>query len=739
MFDAFLGPDLSRAHAVPRALVLGERARGRGRAAPPRAARRVVGARQRARPLRRAARPARRPHRARIPRSREVRLCGLMGGVELAPPADGLRWGRRVCAAAVDAGRAAPAARRRRRAHAAAHRHVGGAAPDRAHAHRRARRGHDVSAAARLERLGRRTRPSSIARRRPVAGAARRSIPSESRRRALGRRSRRTTTSASPSTPRCVAAAHDAIDRWGTGAGAGAPHRRLASGAPRARGRAGGVEGHRGRGALHHRVRRQPRRAHHLRRARHARVLRRAQPRVADRRSPARAARRSRCSATATPPTSTSCCAPASTPRAIVVTETVFSMDGDVAPVDKLLEVCAHHGALLVLDEAHAVLGPELDDAMPDDVDVLRVGTLSKTLGALGGFVAGPARYTDLLVNRARSYIFTTASTPGRHRRRARRAARRALARGRRAARPAARQRRPAAPRAPVADRPVRLRERGTARSRPRPRSLDAGFLVTAIRPPTVPPGTSRPAGRAVGRAHARAGRPARAAALRRAASRTAREPDPDRTRWCSSAGTATEVGKTWWTARGRAASCAPPASRSRRASRCSRATRRPRPTPRCSPPPPARTPTTVCPPHRTYRLAWAPPMAAAELGLARFTTADLAGGIEWPDGVDVGLVEGRRRPALADQRRRRQRRPRAPARARPRGARRRRRPRHHQRGAALGGARSTDFAGRRGAQPLRRRTRSTPRNLEHLVDGRRLRRGHRRRAQLADRLRLRS
>ena len=68
------------------------------------------------------------------------------------------------------------------------------------------------------------------------------------------------------------------------------------------------------------------------------------------------------------------------------------------------------HGALLILDEAHAVLGPELGDTT--GVDVLRVGTLSKTLGSLGGFVTGPARFMDLLVNRARPYIFTTAPTP---------------------------------------------------------------------------------------------------------------------------------------------------------------------------------------------------------------------------------------------------------------------------------------------------------------------------------------
>jgi 8-amino-7-oxononanoate synthase len=96
--------------------------------------------------------------------------------------------------------------------------------------------------------------------------------------------------------------------------------------------------------------------------------------------------------------------------RALVVTDTVFSMDGDVADVDATLDLCTRHGALLVVDEAHAVLGPDPDVA--PDAPVLRVGTLSKTLGALGGFVAGPRRFTDLVVNRARSYIFTTASSP---------------------------------------------------------------------------------------------------------------------------------------------------------------------------------------------------------------------------------------------------------------------------------------------------------------------------------------
>ncbi len=96
--------------------------------------------------------------------------------------------------------------------------------------------------------------------------------------------------------------------------------------------------------------------------------------------------------------------------RALVVTDTVFSMDGDVADVGAIADLCTREGALCVFDEAHAVLGPHVEVA--PDANVLRVGTLSKTLGALGGFVAGPARYVELVENLARPYIFTTAPTP---------------------------------------------------------------------------------------------------------------------------------------------------------------------------------------------------------------------------------------------------------------------------------------------------------------------------------------
>jgi 8-amino-7-oxononanoate synthase len=106
----------------------------------------------------------------------------------------------------------------------------------------------------------------------------------------------------------------------------------------------------------------------------------------------------------------------ASTGRPIIVSDTIFSMDGDAADLAGLVEVTRRFGGLLILDEAHAVLGPELPAVAGNvgdrEVDILRVGTLSKMLGSLGGFVAGPARFVELLVNRARPYIFTTAPSP---------------------------------------------------------------------------------------------------------------------------------------------------------------------------------------------------------------------------------------------------------------------------------------------------------------------------------------
>lgn len=97
--------------------------------------------------------------------------------------------------------------------------------------------------------------------------------------------------------------------------------------------------------------------------------------------------------------------------RQIVVTDSVFSMDGDVIDFAALVALCERYDALLILDEAHGVL-QSVPVAGSSDVTIVQVGTLSKSVGSLGGFVAAPTSIIELLVNRARSYIFTTAPSP---------------------------------------------------------------------------------------------------------------------------------------------------------------------------------------------------------------------------------------------------------------------------------------------------------------------------------------
>ena len=184
----------------------------------------------------------------------------------------------------------------------------------------------------------------------------------------------------------------------------------------------------------------------------------------------------------------------------LVVTDTVFSMDGDAVCLDHLLPLCARHNVLVVLDEAHAVLGPHLPVGLQPSgapAPVVRVGTLSKTLGSLGGFVAASRDAVDLMINTARPYIFSTAPTP------ADAAASLAALRVVRSVEGQGRIARltslvgqlveaglaPSGHPSPIVPVVLGSEERALAASA---ELLEMGMWVPAIRPPTVPRGTSR-------------------------------------------------------------------------------------------------------------------------------------------------------------------------------------------------------------------------------------------------------
>ncbi len=104
--------------------------------------------------------------------------------------------------------------------------------------------------------------------------------------------------------------------------------------------------------------------------------------------------------------------------RAVIVTDAVFSMDGDLAPLQGIVELARRHGARVVVDEAHAtgVVGPGgrglvADLGLEHEIDVV-IGTLGKALGSYGAFACCDARTADYLVNRARTLIYSTALPP---------------------------------------------------------------------------------------------------------------------------------------------------------------------------------------------------------------------------------------------------------------------------------------------------------------------------------------
>ncbi len=190
--------------------------------------------------------------------------------------------------------------------------------------------------------------------------------------------------------------------------------------------------------------------------------------------------------------------------RRLIVTESVFSMDGDLAPLVRLADLAERFDAMLLVDEAHAtgVFGSQgrglAEQLGVENRVTVRIGTLSKALGAAGGFVCGSERLIQWLVNRARPYVFSTALPPATCA-----AARRALAivgeEGRR--------------RQALLEQAAALRSRlndqgwnvgasasqivpllvGEARETTRlaDRLRQRGLLVPAIRPPSVPAGES--------------------------------------------------------------------------------------------------------------------------------------------------------------------------------------------------------------------------------------------------------
>jgi 8-amino-7-oxononanoate synthase len=179
--------------------------------------------------------------------------------------------------------------------------------------------------------------------------------------------------------------------------------------------------------------------------------------------------------------------------RVLVLTERVFSMDGDRAPLPDLVTLAKDHDAWTLVDDAHG-LGVVTPDVAPEAAAPLELGTLSKALGSYGGYICASSGVIELLKSRARSFVYTTGLPPA--------SAAAALAAldilqaepdlGRR---PLALARRftSALGMAPAQSAIVPVHVGGATRALALSAALaERGLLVVAIRPPTVPPGTAR-------------------------------------------------------------------------------------------------------------------------------------------------------------------------------------------------------------------------------------------------------
>jgi 8-amino-7-oxononanoate synthase len=191
--------------------------------------------------------------------------------------------------------------------------------------------------------------------------------------------------------------------------------------------------------------------------------------------------------------------------RRLIVTDGVFSMDGDLAPLPEILDLAETYDAWVLIDDAHAtgVIGPSgagtADYYGVDSPRLIRLGTLSKAFGGEGGFVAGPADLVDYLRHKARPFVFSTAPSPATvvtalkaleivrtepHRRKRLLANAEHLREGLRSLGYSI-------PGGPTPILPVMIGEPGRAVALSKALE-DRGVLAPAIRPPTVAKGTSR-------------------------------------------------------------------------------------------------------------------------------------------------------------------------------------------------------------------------------------------------------